>query len=66
MFNPTVFMDISSFIDQKITLMSTYQSELGQHPFPRSETALRALAHLRGAQFGFESAEAFQLLRERG
>ena len=64
-FIPTVFMDISSFIDKKITLMNIYKSELGQHPFPRSETALRALAQLRGAQAGFEYAEAFQLLRER-
>jgi LmbE family N-acetylglucosaminyl deacetylase len=65
LFNPTVFVDITPFIDCKIALMGIYQSELGQHPFPRSETALRALAHFRGAQSGFGSAEAFQLLRER-
>lgn len=65
LFNPTVYVDITSFIDRKIALMGIYQSELGRHPFPRSETALRALAQLRGAQSGFGSAEAFQLLRER-
>lgn len=65
LFNPTVFVDITAFVDRKIALMSVYQSEMGAHPFPRSETALRALAHLRGAQSGFVSAEAFQLLRER-
>lgn len=66
MFSPTVFVDISPFIDKKITLLNIYRSELGEHPFPRSEISLRALAHLRGAQSGFHSAEAFQLLRERG
>lgn len=65
LFNPTVFVDITSFVDRKVELMRVYQSELGAHPSPRSETALRALAHLRGTQSGFGSAEAFQLLRER-
>jgi len=65
LFNPTVFVDITPFIDRKIVLMGIYQSEMGSHPFPRSEIALRALAQLRGAQSGFGSAEAFQLLRER-
>jgi LmbE family N-acetylglucosaminyl deacetylase len=65
-FNPTFFVDITDFIDRKIALMGIYRSELGVHPFPRSESGLRALATLRGAQSGFGSAEAFQLLRERG
>lgn len=66
LFNPTFFVDITDFIDHKIALMGIYRSELGVHPFPRSESGLRALATLRGAQSGFGSAEAFQLLRERG
>lgn len=65
LFNPTFFVDITGFIDRKIALMGIYRSELGTHPFPRSEAGLRALATLRGAQSGFGSAEAFQLLRER-
>lgn len=66
LFNPNVFVDITAFVDRKIALMSIYRSELGEHPFPRSEASLRALAKLRGAQSGFHGAEAFQLLRERG
>lgn len=66
LFNPTVFVDITAYIDCKMALLNVYRSELGKHPFPRSETGLRALAALRGAQSGFGSAEAFQLLRERG
>lgn len=64
-FSPTVFVDVSDYIDRKIAMMNIYRSEVGAHPFPRSETSLRALAALRGAQSGFGSAEAFQLLRER-
>lgn len=65
LFNPNFFVDVTTFIDRKIALMGIYHSELGEHPFPRSESNLRALAQLRGAQSGFGSAEAFQLLRER-
>lgn len=65
LFKPTVFVDITSFIDRKVVLLDIYRSEWGKYPFPRSETAVRALASVRGAQSGFASAEAFQLLRER-
>lgn len=64
-FRPTSYVDISSFMERKLALMRYYPSEIADHPFPRSETALRSLAYLRGAQAGFEYAEAFQLLRER-
>jgi LmbE family N-acetylglucosaminyl deacetylase len=64
-FRPTSYVDIGPYMQRKLELMHCYPSELGEHPFPRSETALRALAQLRGAQAGFEYAEAFQLLRER-
>jgi LmbE family N-acetylglucosaminyl deacetylase len=64
-FRPSSYVDISPYMEQKLALMRCYTSELGTHPFPRSETALRALAQLRGAQAGFYYAEAFQLLRER-
>lgn len=65
-FHRNVFVDISSFLERKIELLQIYKSELGEFPFPRSETAVRALAQYRGATAGFEGAEAFQLLRERG
>ena len=63
-FRPNVFVDISQYIDRKLELMAIYESEMGEFPFPRSETALRALAQARGSQAGFEAAEAFMLLRE--
>jgi LmbE family N-acetylglucosaminyl deacetylase len=64
-FSPNVFIDISPFLEQKVDAMRIYESELGHHPFPRSEASIRAIATIRGASSGFEFAEAFQLLRER-
>lgn len=64
-FRPNVFLDTSDFLEGKLALMRVYASEMGDFPFPRSEDALRALAKVRGAQAGFESAEAFMLLVER-
>ena len=64
-FTPNVFIDISPYLNKKIGAMRIYESELGKHPFPRSEDSIHALATVRGATSGFQFAEAFQLLRER-
>lgn len=63
-FVPNVFSDISKFIDKKLEIMQVFASELGEHPFPRSERNLRALATIRGAAAGCEYAESFMLLKE--
>ena len=63
-FIPNVFVDISRYIDKKIKIMNVYESELGKHPFPRSEKNLRALATFRGATSGCDYAESFMLLKE--
>ena len=63
-FIPNVFVDISQFIDQKIEIMNIYESEIDEHPFPRSEKNLRALATFRGATANCEYAESFMLLKE--
>jgi hypothetical protein len=65
-FHLNVFVNISSFLESKIELLQIYKSEPGSFLFPRSATAVRALAQYRGVTAGFEAAEAFQLLRERG
>ena len=64
-FRPNVFVNISEFLNDKIAIMKLYKSELREHPFPRSEKSIKALAILRGSQCGCESAEAFQLIMER-
>ena len=63
-FCPNVFINIDNFIDKKIDVMNIYSSEIGNHPFPRSELAIRALASLRGSQCFTKSAEAFELIFE--
>lgn len=62
-FIPNCFVDISNQMAEKISLMNFYQSELGEHPFPRSERNIRALGTYRGAISGVEYAEAFQLIK---
>lgn len=64
-FRPNVFVDVSPYLEEKISIMNVFDSEVGDHPFPRSERAIRSLAYLRGAASGYEAAEAFCLLRER-
>jgi LmbE family N-acetylglucosaminyl deacetylase len=63
-FVPNVFVDISEFMEKKIEIMKVFESEIAEHPFPRSERNLRALATLRGATCGCEYAESFVLLKE--
>jgi N-acetylglucosamine malate deacetylase 1 len=62
-FIPNYFVDISEFFEKKIEIMRIYSSELGDHPFPRSERNIRALATYRGAVAGCEYAEAFQIVK---
>jgi len=63
-FIPNVFVDISEFMDKKIEIIKIFESELEEHPFPRSERNIKALAILRGATIGCEYAESFILLKE--
>ena len=63
-FIPNVFVDISEYLNKKIEIMKLYQSELGTHPFPRSEDNIKALATYRGATAGCRYAESFMLLKE--
>ena len=63
-FVPNSFVDITEMFEKKLDIMRVYGSELGQHPFPRSETNIRALATFRGATAGCGYAESFMLLKE--
>lgn len=63
-FIPNVFVDISDYIDKKIEIVKVFESEIGEHPFPRSERNIRALGTLRGATAGCDYAESFTLLKE--
>lgn len=63
-FIPNVFVDITNFIEDKIKIMKFFESELSDHPFPRSEKNIRALATYRGATAGCTYAESFMLLKD--
>jgi N-acetylglucosamine malate deacetylase 1 len=63
-FIPNVFVDISNYMDRKIEAMSVYKSEMSEHPFPRSERNIRALATFRGATSNCNYAESFMLIKE--
>lgn len=62
-FMPNYYVDISDFLKEKLEIMSIYESELEEHPFPRSLRNLEALATFRGASVGVEYAESFQLIK---
>ena len=62
-FQPNYFVDISNFIEKKIELMNIYESEVSDHPFPRSSENIRSLSIFRGASVGVRNAEAFQLIK---
>ena len=63
-FTPNVFCDITPYIDRKLEIMRLYETEIHAEPMPRSMSAIRALARLRGATISVEYAEAFMLIRE--
>lgn len=62
-FAPTVFIDITAYLDRKIAAMETYATQIRPFPHARSAEALRALAALRGSTVGCAAAEAFVLIR---
>jgi len=63
-FVPTVWNDISGFLDMKIKAMKQYKSQLGEFPNPRSLEAIESLAKLRGSTVLVKAAEAFVVIRE--
>lgn len=63
-FVPNVTVDISATLERKLTLMQLFRSELHAEPGPRSLSAIRASARVRGATIGVEYAESFMLVRE--
>lgn len=64
-FVPNVFVDITPYIDKKLEIMSMFEGEIMEAPYPRSLSSIKALARVRGSRAGVMFAEAFQLLFER-
>ncbi len=63
-FRPQRFVDIENTLDQKLKALKCYSAELRPFPHPRSERAIRSLAHTRGSATGVGAAEGFTVLRE--
>lgn len=63
-FAPTVFIDITKFVDRKVAALECYVSECRHAPHPRSWPMVYAQAAVRGSTVGVSYAEAFALLRE--
>lgn len=62
-FQPTVYVDISGFLDVKQRALKAYASEMRPWPHPRSHEGVEHLARLRGCHCGTQAAEAFVLCR---
>jgi len=62
-FIPNYFVDVTAFMEKKLRILSIFDSEMHEHPFPRSYDNVKALAHFRGASVGVKYAEAFQLIK---
>lgn len=63
-FEPNRFVCIRDYLDRKLEALDCYADELRPFPHPRSSENIRALARVRGAAVGLESAEAFMVIRE--
>ncbi len=63
-FTPNWFVDISEFLDRKLSALIVYKSEMRPWPHPRSREGVEYLARWRGACIGVDAAEAFMLGRQ--
>ncbi len=64
-FVPNYFVNITDFLDKKLSILELYKSELGESPFPSSLENIKSLAVNRSCISNFKYAEAFMLLKER-
>ena len=66
-FEPNTYFEVSyESVIKKIEALNVYENVIRPVPHPRSVEALMALPRLRGAQAGYEYAEAFQCVFRRG
>ena len=61
-FNPTLYTDVSEFIDLKRKVLELYHTEVYPAPDARSVESIESLARQRGFQIGTNYAEAAQLV----
>lgn len=64
-FAPSVFVDVTDTIDQKLDALRAYEDELRPFPHARSLESVAAAATRRGTAVGVTAAEAFELVFAR-
>lgn len=62
-FIPTVFEDITAYIEIKLEAFRFFTTQIKKFPHSRSPEIIRVLSNYRGSTVGFENAEAFMLIR---
>ena len=63
-FVANTFIDIADTLQDKLSALECYKSQVASFPNPRSVEAAEALAKYRGSTMGSRAAEAFALIRE--
>lgn len=61
-FTPTLFVDISDYIETKVKALCCYKSQVSRRAY-FDEESFRALARTRGAQSGYTYAEGFVIYK---
>lgn len=62
-FKPNYYIDITNQIHKKKEIMKIYESEIKEHPFPRSLEGIDSLGKIRGIEAGCRYAEAFRIIK---
>lgn len=62
-FVPQHYVDISTYLDRKIELLSLFKTEMFDPPHPRSLEAVKSLARYRGSSVFVDYAEAYAVIR---
>ena len=63
-FSPNFYVCVTKQWEKKVKGLQIYRSEIKEKPHARSIEAIEALSIKRGAESGFEKAEAFVVLRK--
>lgn len=63
-FEPNLFVDITKELEDKLTAMKIYDTEIEEVPFPRSLENIKALAAVRGGACRSRYAEAFYIVKQ--
>lgn len=63
-FQPNAFFNIAETLEAKLGALRHFAGAMKPYPHSRSLENVQHLAHVRGAQVGIESAEAFMLVRD--